>query len=123
MHPFWLEERYRDILHSTSQRPCMIDGNMECGALLALIPKPERSSTRRRKATTDNQEVMNAGEILALLPVALAAKKRKTWLKHVRSNGRRDQMTGAMQQQQLLAGRRAQALADGPKPQAPGPWA
>ena len=79
----------------------MIDGNMECEALLALIPKPKRSSTRRRKATTDNEEV-NAGEILALLPVA---KKRKTWLKHVRSNGRRDQMTGAMQQQ-LLAARR-----------------
>ena len=77
----------RDI-HSTSQRPCMIDGNMECGALLALIPQPERSSTRRRKATTDNQEGMNAGEILALLPVAPAAKKRKTWLKRVRSNGR-----------------------------------
>ena len=83
----------------------MIDGNMECEALLALIPKPKRSSTRRRKATTDNEEVMNAGEILALLPVAPAAKKRKTWLKRVRSNGRRDQMTGAMQQQ-LLAARR-----------------
>ena len=83
----------------------MIDGNMECGALLALIPQPERSSTRRRTATTDNQESMDAGEILALLPVAPATKKRKTWLKRVRSNGRRDQMTGAMQQQ-LLAARR-----------------
>ena len=42
---------------------------------------PDSYITLMKKATTDNQEGMNAGEILALLPVAPVAKKRKTWLK------------------------------------------
>ena len=80
---------------------------MDCDALLDLVPKAKGRTRRRPSArllgTATDSADMNADDILALVPPA--AKKRKMWCKQIRSNGKRDQMTGAAQQQLVVAHR------------------
>ncbi len=95
----------RELVHCKQwcKRAC----NMDCEALFDLLPEPRRSSTWQSQSAADSEEatVMDAEEALALLPPPKRRKTRKRWLKLIRNSGKRDDMTGAAQQQLLAAQR------------------